>query len=432
MLKTMKNALADKEIRRKILFTLGVLIVFRLGTYITVPGINAKALASVASSGLISMLNTFSGGGLTNYSILAMGVSPYITAQIVVQLLQMDIVPKFVEWSKQGEVGRRKLNQVTRYLTIVLAFVQSIGITAGFNALSSLHLVQNPSVQTYVCIGVILTAGTMFATWLGDMITDRGIGNGISIIIMAGILARVPVGIKQIFQEEFVHVSKSQLWHSVLYCVVLLLVILVIVTFVTYVQQANYKIPIQYTRRVAGSSESSYLPLKVNVAGVIPVIFASSFIATIQTILMAFTRTHSGDGWYQTLSNIFNMQTVPGMILYTVLIILFTFFYAFVQVNPEKLSENLQKQGSYIPSVWPGKETEKYVSRLLMRLSTVGSLFLGFVSLIPLVASSVWGLNESIGLGGTSLLIVVGVTLETMRQIEGMMMKREYVGFIRE
>lgn len=432
MLKTMKNALADKEIRKKILFTLGVLIVFRLGTYITVPGINAKALASVASSGLISMLNTFSGGGLTNYSILAMGVSPYITAQIVVQLLQMDIVPKFVEWSKQGEVGRRKLNQVTRYLTIVLAFVQSIGITAGFNALSSLHLVQNPSVQTYVCIGVILTAGTMFATWLGDMITDRGIGNGISIIIMAGILARVPVGIKQIYQEEFVHVSKSQLWHSVLYCVVLLLVILVIVTFVTYVQQANYKIPIQYTRRVAGPSENSYLPLKVNVAGVIPVIFASSFIATIQTILMAFTRTHSGDGWYQTLSNIFNMQTVPGMILYTVLIILFTFFYAFVQVNPEKLSENLQKQGSYIPSVWPGKETEKYVSRLLMRLSTVGSLFLGFVSLIPLVASSVWGLNESIGLGGTSLLIVVGVTLETMRQIEGMMMKREYVGFIRE
>lgn len=432
MLKTMKNALADKEIRKKILFTLGVLIVFRLGTYITVPGINAKALASVASSGLISMLNTFSGGGLTNYSILAMGVSPYITAQIVVQLLQMDIVPKFVEWSKQGEVGRRKLNQVTRYLTIVLAFVQSIGITAGFNALSSLHLVQNPSVQTYVCIGVILTAGTMFATWLGDMITDRGIGNGISIIIMAGILARVPVGIKQIYQEEFVHVSKSQLWHSVLYCVVLLLVILVIVTFVTYVQQANYKIPIQYTRRVAGSSENSYLPLKVNVAGVIPVIFASSFIATIQTILMAFTRTHSGDGWYQTLSNIFNMQTVPGMILYTILIILFTFFYAFVQVNPEKLAENLQKQGSYISGVWPGKGTQTYVSGLLMRLSTVGALFLGVISLIPLLASNIWNLSQSIGLGGTSLLIVVQIALDVDRQLNGLTMKREYIGFIHE
>ncbi|WP_270312385.1 preprotein translocase subunit SecY [Ligilactobacillus agilis] len=430
MLKTMKNALAVKEIRNKILFTLGVLIVFRLGTYITVPGINAQALSSVASSGLISILNTFSGGGLTNYSILAMGVSPYITAQIVVQLLQMDIVPRFVEWSKQGEVGRRKLNQVTRYLTIVLAFVQSIGITAGFNALSSLNLVTNPGIKTYISIGIILTGGTMFTTWLGDMITERGLGNGISMIIMAGILARIPTGIYQIYTEQFG--SASQIWQSILYVVILILVILIIVTFVTYVQQANYKIPIQYTRRLAGASENSYLPLKVNVAGVIPVIFASSFIATPQTILLAFTANHSEDTWYQVMTNIFSTSTVAGMTLYTVLIVLFTFFYAFVQVNPEKLSENLQKQGSYIPSVWPGLETQKYVSRLLIRLSSVGSLFLGLVSLIPLVASAVWGLDESIGLGGTSLLIVVGVTLETMRQLEGMMMKREYVGFIRE
>ncbi|SEM76348.1 protein translocase subunit secY/sec61 alpha [Ligilactobacillus sp. WC1T17] len=430
MLKTMKNALAVKEIRQKILFTLGVLIVFRLGTYITVPGINAKALQSVASSGLISILNTFSGGGLTNYSILAMGVSPYITAQIVIQLLQMDIVPRFVELGKQGEVGRRKLNQYTRYLTIVLAFIQSIGITAGFNYMSSLNLVQNPGVQTYISIGVILTGGTMFTTWLGDMITERGLGNGISMIIMAGIIARVPVGIQKIYTEQFK--SASNLWQPILYAVVLLVVVLLIVTFVTYVQQANYKIPIQYTRRLAGASESSYLPLKINVAGVIPVIFASSFIATPQTILMLFTQNHSEDTWYQVLSNLFNMQTTSGMVLYTVLIIVFTFFYAFVQVNPEKLAENLQKQGSYIPSVWPGKETEKYVSGLLMRLSSVGSLFLGVVSLIPLVASSIWGLDESIGLGGTSLLIVVGVTLETMRQLEGMMMKQEYVGFIRD
>ena len=430
MLKTMKNALAVKEIRNKILFTLGVLIVFRLGTYITVPGINAQALSSVASSGLISILNTFSGGGLTNYSILAMGVSPYITAQIVVQLLQMDIVPRFVEWSKQGEVGRRKLNQVTRYLTIVLAFVQSIGITAGFNALSSLNLVTNPGIKTYISIGIILTGGTMFTTWLGDMITERGLGNGISMIIMAGILARIPTGIYQIYTEQFG--SASQIWQPILYVVILILVILIIVTFVTYVQQANYKIPIQYTRRLAGASENSYLPLKVNVAGVIPVIFASSFIATPQTILLAFTANHSEDTWYQVMTNIFSTSTVAGLTLYTVLIVLFTFFYAFVQVNPEKLSENLQKQGSYIPSVWPGLETQKYVSRLLIRLSSVGSLFLGLVSLIPLVASAVWGLDESIGLGGTSLLIVVGVTLETMRQLEGMMMKREYVGFIRE
>lgn len=429
MLRTMKNAFKVKEIRNKILFTLGVLIVFRLGTYITVPGINATALQNVASSGLISILNTFSGGGLTNYSILAMGVSPYITAQIVIQLLQMDIVPKYVEWSKQGEVGRRKLNQHTRILTIVLAFIQSIGVTAGFNYLSSLHLVENPSIQTYLSIGLILTSGTMFTTWLGDMITDRGLGNGVSIIIMAGILARVPTGIQQIYQEQFE--NATNLVKPILFCVALAIIVLIIVTFVTYVEQAAYKIPIQYTRRMAGASDNSYLPLKINVAGVIPVIFASSFIATPQAVLMAFTQNHSEDTWYKVLTNIFSTQTPSGIALYTVLIVAFTFFYAFVQVNPEKLAKNLQKQGSYIPSVWPGRETQNYVSSLLMRLSTVGSLYLGLISLIPLIASSVWGLDESIGLGGTSLLIVVGVTIQTINQLNGMMMKQEYVGFIR-
>ncbi|WP_407659082.1 preprotein translocase subunit SecY [Lactiplantibacillus brownii] len=427
----MKDALKVKDIRNKILFTLGVLIVFRLGSYITVPGVNAQALQSVASSGLISMLNTFSGGGLTNYSILAMGVSPYITAQIIVQLLQMDIVPKFVEWGKQGEVGRRKLNQATRWLTIILAFVQSIGITAGFNSLSSLKLVNNPSVSTYLTIGVILTGGAMLTTWMGDMITDRGMGNGVSIIIFAGIIARTPTSLYQIYQEQFVNVSKSQWWQSGLFVLGLLLIVLIIVMFVTWVEQANDRIPIQYTRRAAGAPDSSYLPLKVNVAGVIPVIFASSFIATPQTILLGFQSSHGDETWYTVMSNIFNMQSTTGAILYTVLIVLFTFFYAFVQVNPEKLSKNLQKQGSYIPGVWPGKDTQDWVSKLLMRLSTVGALYLGLISLIPLLASDIFGLDESIGLGGTSLLIVVGVALETIRQIKGLMMKRDYVGFIR-
>ena len=431
MLTTMKDALKVKDIRNKILFTLGVLIVFRLGSYITVPGVNAKALQSVASSGLISMLNTFSGGGLTNYSILAMGVSPYITAQIIVQLLQMDIVPKFVEWGKQGEVGRRKLNQATRWLTIALAFIQSIGITAGFNSLSSLKLVNNPSVTTYLTIGVILTGGAMLTTWMGDMITDRGMGNGVSIIIFAGIIARTPTSLYQIYQEQFVNVSKSDWWQSILFVIGLLLLVLIIVMFVTWVEQANDRIPIQYTRRAAGAPDSSYLPLKVNVAGVIPVIFASSFIATPQTILLGFQASHGDETWYTVMSNIFNMQSTTGAILYTVLIVLFTFFYAFVQVNPEKLSKNLQKQGSYIPGVWPGKDTQDWVSKLLMRLSTVGALYLGLISLIPLLASDIFGLDESIGLGGTSLLIVVGVALETIRQIKGLMMKRDYVGFIR-
>ncbi|WP_412988452.1 preprotein translocase subunit SecY [Pediococcus siamensis] len=431
MLSTIKNAFKVKDIRNKILFTLGVLIIYRLGAYITVPGINAKALQSVASSGLVGILNTFSGGGLSNYSIFAMGVSPYITAQIVIQLLQMDIVPRFVEWSKQGEVGRRKLNQATRYLTIVLAFIQSVGITAGFNALSSLNLVKDPSVQTYVTIGLILTGGTMLATWMGDMITDRGLGNGVSILIFAGIIARTPTSIYQIYQEQFVDTAKSQWLNSFIFVGALIIIVLIIVIFVTWVQQASRRVPIQYTRRASGASDSSYLPLKVNVAGVIPVIFASSFIATPQTILMAFANNHSQDTWYQVLSNVFNMQTTDGAILYTFLIVVFTFFYAFVQVNPEKLAENLQKQGSYIPGVWPGHETQSYVSRLLIRLSVVGSLFLGLVSLIPLLAQDFWNLDESIGLGGTSLLIVVGVAIEIISQIDGLMMKREYVGFIR-
>jgi preprotein translocase subunit SecY len=432
MLTTVKNALKVKDIRNKILFTLGILIVFRLGSYITVPGVNAKALQSMSSSGLVGILNTFSGGGLTNYSIFAMGVSPYITAQIIVQLLQMDIVPKFVEWSKQGEVGRRKLNQATRWLTIILAFAQSIGITAGFNYLSQMNLVESPSVQTFLTIGLILTAGTMLTTWLGDMITERGIGQGVSMIIFAGIIARTPVGIQQIYTEQFVNTAKSEWTQSFLIVGAIILAVLAIVIFVTWVQQASRKIPIQYTRRASGASDSSYLPLKVNVAGVIPVIFASSFISTPQTILMAFASSHSDDSWYKVLNDVFNMQTTKGAILYTVLIVLFTFFYAFVQVNPEKLAENLQKQGSYIPGVWPGKKTQDYMSGLLIRLSVVGALFLGLVALIPLLASNIFGLDESIGLGGTSLLIVVGVAIELSNQLEGLMMKREYVGFIRK
>lgn len=432
MLTTLKNAFKDKEVRKKILFTLGVLIIYRLGAQITVPGVNAAALSKAASTGLISILDTVSGGGLSNYSIFAMGVSPFITAQIVVQLLQMDIVPRFVEWSKQGEYGRRKLNQWTRYLTVVLAFVQSIGITAGFNYLSQMGLIKNPSVSTYITLGVILTGGTMLLTWMGEQITDKGIGNGVSIIIFAGIIARFPNSVYQLYRENIMDAAKGEMWKGIVFLGVLLVLVLIVTTFVTFVQQANRKIPIQYTRRVTSAGDSSYLPLKVNVAGVIPVIFASSFIITPQTILTIFAQNHSSDAWYRVLSTIFNMQSTPGAILYTILIVLFTFFYAFVQVNPEKVAENLTKQGSYIPSVWPGKETEKYLSSILMRLSTVGALFLGIIALLPQLAANIFGLPQSIGLGGTSLLIVVGVALETIRQIEGLLMKREYVGFIRK
>lgn len=432
MLKTLVNAFKVKDIRNKILFTLGVLLVYRLGAQIAVPGVDAKALTQVGSTGLISLLDTVSGGGLANYSIFSMGVSPYITAQIVVQLLQMDIVPKFVEWSKQGEVGRRKLNQVTRYLTIFLGFFQAVGITAGFQQLSALGLVKNPTVQTYVVIGIILTGGTMLLTWMGEQITDKGIGNGVSMIIFAGIIARLPSGIQQLWQDNIANNNASDRWQGVLFLVALTIILVLVITFVTWVQQANRKIPIQYTRRVTAAGSNSYLPLKVNVAGVIPVIFASSFIITPQTILMAFANKFQDAGWYNALTSVFNMQKPAGTALYTILIVLFTFFYAFVQVNPEKVQENLIKQGSYIPGVWPGKETEKYLSGLLMRLSTVGALFLGFVALLPQLAANIWGLPQSIGLGGTSLLIVVMTAIELVRQLDGLLMKREYVGFIRD
>lgn len=431
MLGTLRNALKVKEIRKKIFFTLFILAIYRLGAQIAVPGINISAMEKLSSTGLIPLLDTVSGGGLANYSIFSMGVSPYITAQIVIQLLQTDIVPKFVEWSKQGEVGRRKLNQVTRYLTIVLAFVQSIGITAGFNALSGMGLVSKPSVQTFITLGIIMTGGSMLLTWMGEQITDKGIGNGVSMIIFAGIVARLPQGLYQLIREQVVSAKGNEIWLNILFIVIILVLVLLVTQFTTYVQQSNRKVPIQYTRRATSGGSESYLPLKVNVAGVIPVIFASSLIVTPATILTAFQKSHAGDTWFQVLQNVFSLQTTTGALVYTALIVLFTFFYAFVQVNPEKLAENLQKQGAYIPGIWPGNETIKYVSGLLLRLSTVGSVFLGLIALLPQLATNIFGLPQSIGLGGTSLLIVVGVAIEANRQLEGLLMKREYVGFIR-
>ena len=375
MFRLLKDAFKVKDIRSKILFTVFVLFVFRLGAHITVPGVNAASLQNLSSLPFFNMLNLVSGSAMQNFSIFSMGVSPYITASIVIQLLQMDIVPRFVEWSKQGEVGRKKLNQATRYLTLVLAFIQSM-------------------------------------------------------IIFAGIISRLPESIREIYEDYFINIDPSDIWKSAIFVAILLVAVLLIVTFVTFFQQAERKIPIQYTKRVAGAPTSSYLPLKVNAAGVIPVIFASSFIATPNAVLQALSGRFGSENWYKVMMEIFNYNTAPGATIYTILIVAFTFFYAFVQVNPEKLAENLQKQGSYIPSVRPGKGTEEYVSRLLMRLSTVGAVFLGLVALLPIIAQMVWDLPQSIGLGGTSLLIVIGVALETAKQLEGLMLKRKYVGFI--
>ncbi|MBP1046556.1 preprotein translocase subunit SecY [Enterococcus sp. BWM-S5] len=430
MLKLLKDAFKVKDIRSKIFFTVFILFIFRLGAHITVPGVNARGLQELSGLPFLNMLNIVSGSAMQNFSIFAMGVSPYITASIIIQLLQMDIIPKFVEWSKQGEVGRKKLNQATRYLTIVLGIAQSFALTYGFNSLSGIGIVKNPTASTYVMISIILTAGTLFVTWMGEQITEKGIGNGVSMIIFAGIISGLPGSVKEIIEDYFINIPSSDLVNSIIFIVILLIAILIIVTVVTFVQQAERKIPIQYTKRVSGAPTSSYLPLKVNAAGVIPVIFASSLISTPNAILQGFASSYSGEGWYEVMTQIFDYNTIPGATIYTVLIVAFTFFYAFVQVNPEKLAENLQKQGSYIPSVRPGKGTEDYVSSMLMRLSVVGSIFLGTIALLPIIAQMLWNLPQSIGLGGTSLLIIIGVALETAKQLEGLMLKRQYVGFI--
>ena len=430
MIKLLIESFKTKEIRSRILFTLGILIVFRLGTHITVPGVNAAALQDLSSnSSLFSLLNTFGGGALDSYSIFALGVSPYITSSIVVQLLQMDIIPKFAEWAKQGEVGRRKLNQVTRYLTIGLAFVQAIGISYGFNAGTNQGLIINPGTTTYLMIAVMFTAGTMLVMWLGEQITVKGFGNGTSMIIFSGIIARVPSDLSDFYNSQ-IRNAGDEMAQALLFALLIAIAFVAIVVTVVYVENAKRKIPVQYSKRSAGSNQDTHLPLKVNSAGVIPVIFASSFIMTPQTVLGFFSATNADAQWFIILNKIFNLQEPIGAVLYTVLIVVFTYFYAFIQVNPEKVAENLQKQGGYIPSVRPGKPTQDFISATLTRLSTVGAVYLGVIAILPILASNVWNLPQSVSLGGTSLLIVVGVALELMRQLEGQMSKKNYQGFI--
>jgi len=432
MFSLLKNAITTKDIRQRLLYTLMVLVVFRIGTHITVPGVNASAIVTFASTGFFGILNTFSGGALSNFSIFSMGVSPYITASIVVQLLQMDILPTFVEWSKQGEVGRRKLNTATRYLTIVIGFFQAFAISFGFNAYANYGLINNPGISTYLLIALVLTAGTMFVTWLGDMITVNGISNGVSIIIFAGIVARMPHDIYEFYVNQLQGKADEELYKAYGFTAALAVAIILVVMLVVYIEQAQRRLPISYSKRPTGANEASWLPLKINSAGVIPVIFASSFIALPQTVLSAVHGQYSEESWYQVATNIFDYQKPAGASLYIFLIVVFTYFYAFVQVNPEKVAENLQKQGGYILSVRPGKETEHYISGMLLRLSTVGALYLGGISLLPMIAAALWNLPRGLMLGGTNLLIVVGVALEISRQIEGRAIKRKYKGFIQE
>ncbi len=430
MFQTIANFMRVKDIRSKIFYTLLVLIVFRLGTFIPVPNVDATALQQTDNN-LIGLLNVFGGGALANFSILAMGIMPYITASIIVQLLQMDVVPKFTEWAKQGDVGRRKLAQFTRYFTIILAFIQAIAMSFGFNQMYGGTLIKDEGVSTYVVIAIVLTAGTAFLLWLGEQITAKGVGNGISIIIFAGIVAAIPNAVNQLYATQ-IQDAGEQLFIKLAIMALLLVLVIAITVGIIYFQEALRKIPIQYAKRVTGrgpttAGQQTHLPLKLNAAGVIPVIFASAFFITPQSIA-TFFGTNSVT---TTITNVFDYTKPVGMVFYLILIIAFTYFYAFIQVNPENIADNLKKQGAYIPGIRPGQNTQNYLTSTLYRLTFVGAIFLATVAVMPIFFINFANLPQSAQIGGTSLIIVVGVALETMKQLESQLVKRHYKGFMK-
>ncbi|MCG2030032.1 preprotein translocase subunit SecY [Staphylococcus epidermidis] len=427
MFQTFVRFFTTKEVRNKIFFTLAMLVIFKIGTYIPAPGVNPEAFNHPqGSQGATELLNTFGGGALKRFSIFAMGIMPYITASIVMQLLQMDIVPKFTEWAKQGEMGRRKINNVTRYFAIILAFIQSIGMAFQFNNYLKGQLIIEKSVMSYLLIAVVLTAGTAFLIWLGDQITQFGVGNGISLIIFAGILSTLPSSLEQFAQSVFVGQDDTSLaWLKILGLIVALILLTVGAIFVL---EAKRKIPIQYAKKQSAQrlgSQATYLPLKVNSAGVIPVIFAMAFFLLPRTLTLFFPKAE----WAQNIADTANPSSNIGMIIYVVLIIAFAYFYAFVQVNPEKMADNLKKQGSYVPGIRPGEQTKKYITKVLYRLTFVGSIFLAAIAILPIIATKFMGLPQSIQIGGTSLLIVIGVAIETMKTLEAQVSQKEYKGF---
>ncbi|EES71471.1 preprotein translocase subunit SecY [Paenibacillus sp. MB22_1] len=431
MFKTIKNIWHVQDLRNRILFTLFIFLIYRIGSFVPVPGVNKEvfeATNNAAGNNLLGLLNTFSGGALKNFSIFALGIMPYITASIIVQLLSMDVIPKFAEWAKQGEHGKKKMAQVTRYGTVILALIQAFATSIGFNRLYGTEMVPNATFGDYLVIAIVLTAGTSFLMWLGEQITERGIGNGISLIIFAGIVASIPTHITTIAQSDFI--IEGQPFINVVKSIAILLVCILIVIGVIYVQQAIRKIPVQYAKRVVGNKmyggQNTHIPLKINAAGVIPVIFAVSLLQ-FPVVIASFWSTHA---WAQWITTHLSTNRPLGMVLYVIMIIGFTFFYTFVQMNPQQMAENMKKNGGYIPGIRPGKATETYLTRVLTRLTMTGALFLAAISILPMGLGAIAGLPSTVLIGGTSILIVIGVALDTMKTIEGQLIKRHYKGFI--
>jgi preprotein translocase subunit SecY len=426
MISTILGAFRIREIRNKVLFTFAMLALYRLGSYIPAPAINVAALQQIqkttSGSGVLGLLNTFSGGGLGRIALFALGIMPYITASIILQLLQV-VVPSLEKLSKEGEVGQQRITQYTRYLTVGLAFAQSIGYVFLFKSLENqagVTLIQNFNIGKVFLIAITLTAGTVLLMWMGELITQRGIGNGISLMIFASIVSRIPSGLQSWWDNP-----------SQVFKVMMPFIAFGVVAAVVFVQTGERRIPIQYAKRVIGQRMSgggqTFLPLKVNMAGVIPVIFAASMMAIPPTVGQLIGQNKRG--FATNLSTFLSPGGWHYIVGECILIVVFTYFYTAVTFNPVDYADNLRKSGGFIPGVRPGRPTAEFLDRILARLTFPGALFLAFIAALPAILIARTG--ASFAFGGTSILIVIGVALDTMRQLEAQLKMRNYEGFLK-
>lgn len=417
MFKTMKQLFTstNKDLRHRIYFTLGALMIFILGISIRVPG--TEDLTS--NLGFLELINTMGGGALKNFSIFALGVMPYITASIIMQLLQMDIIPYLTELSKQGPTGRQKINQITRYLGIFFAFIEGYAFAFAFIGKTGDPL-------QYMYISTVLTAGTAFLLWLGDQITQKGLGNGVSLIIMAGIIATLPQMFIDAFNGLIAFDGTTQvITLGIIKFIVFIIIYFAIIIGVIFVQESERRIPIQYANKSTnayGSAAQSFMPIKINTAGVVPVIFASSLLSIPSIIAQVI----QNEKFTLIVQKYLTYSTAVGFLIYVILIFFFAYFYTFIQLKPEEFSKNLQENGGYIPGIRPGEDTKKHVSKVLSRLTVLGATFLVIIAGLPILFSKFTSLPTSVSIGGTGLLIVVGVALETYKQLEGSILTRSY------
>lgn len=432
VVQTIQNIFKIEELKDRILFTLGILIVVRIGAHITLPGVDVKTLemsiATQDSNTLFGLFDLFVGGAFSNAAIFALGIMPYITASIIFQLAGV-VVPEIQKIQKEGEDGRRKINQYTRILTVFIAALQGWGVTIKLAHQSAGGIPVVPDAGLWFTISAItlLSAGTVFMMWLGEQITERGIGNGISLIIMIGIIARLPVAL---FNEWNLVMSGSRLWPVELIVIALLVVIIASIVLVT---QGARRIPVQYAKRQIGNKvfggTTQYIPLRVNTAGVMPIIFAQSLMFIPNTIATFFPESP----FFNTIARLFDHQSFFYAAVYFLMIVAFTYFYTAIIFNPKDIADNMKKQGGFIPGIRPGNNTSEYIEAILTRITLPGSIFLGLVAILPTFVTYFFNVDMNFAsfFGGTSLLIMVGVALDTLQQIESHLLMRHYDGFMK-